>query len=62
MDNFYSSIPPEQAQDIEQAARLMYELRSARDNLLAQLGAADTSQALECITRGDLPEHPSYEQ
>lgn len=62
MDNFYSNIPADQAQEIEQCARLMYELRGARDTLLAQLGAADAPQALACIVRGEMPEHPSYEQ
>jgi hypothetical protein len=62
MDNFYSNIPADQAQEIEQCARLMYELRGARDTLLAQLGAADAPQALDCIVGGEMPEHPSYEQ
>ncbi len=61
MDPIYSTIPPEDAMEIEQIARLMYEVRAARDEMLARLGAADAPQALDCIRRGELPEHPSYE-
>jgi hypothetical protein len=58
MDPFYSNIPREDAIEIEQLARLMYELRSARDEVLTRLGAAEAEQALACIRNGDLPEHP----
>ena len=36
MDPFYSDITPDDAIEIEQLAPLMYELRSARDKLLAE--------------------------
>ena len=62
MNNFYDNLDPDDAVDIEQCSRLMYEIRSARDGLLAQLGAGDAPQALACIKSGELPEHPSYEQ
>ena len=61
MGPFYSNIPPQDALEIEQLARLMYELRSARDEVLTRLGAAEAEQALACIRSGDLPEHPAYE-
>lgn len=61
MDPIYSTIPPEDALEIEQIARLMYEVRAARDETLARLGAADADQALACIRSGELPEHPAYE-
>jgi len=61
MDPIYSTMPPEDALEIEQIARLMYEVRTARDNLLAGLGAADPEQALARISKGELPEHPAYE-
>ena len=41
MDPFYTDIAPDDAIEIEQLARLMYDLRSARDKLLSELGAAD---------------------
>lgn len=61
MEPFYSNIPPQDALEIEQLARLMYEVRAARDDVLARLGAADPEQALACINKGELPEHPAYE-
>lgn len=61
MEPFYSNIPPQDALEIEQLARLMYELRSARDEVLTRLGAAEAEQALACIRNGDLLEHPAYE-
>lgn len=61
MDSFYRNVSADAALEIEQIAKLMYEVRAFRDNMLAQLGAADAEQALECIANGDLPEHPAYE-
>ena len=61
MDPFYSDVRPEDAIEIEQLARLMYEIRVSRDALLAQLGAASPEQALARIAAGELPEHPAYE-
>ena len=61
MDPFYSDISPGDAIEIEQLARLMYELRSARDKLLAEIGASDATDVLKRITSGELPEHPTYE-
>ncbi|GEC94588.1 MAG: hypothetical protein RLZZ220_2866 [Pseudomonadota bacterium] len=61
MDPFYSDISPDDAIEIEHLARLMYDLRSARDKLLVQLGASDAADVLKRITSGELPEHPSYE-
>ncbi|MBS0354514.1 MAG: hypothetical protein JSR83_11515 [Proteobacteria bacterium] len=61
MDNFYDKVPAEQALEIQRVSRLMYEVRAARDDMLARLGAADAEQALACIVDGQLPEHPGYE-
>ena len=46
MHVFYENLPPDDAAEIEQLSRLMYEIRSARDTRLAELGAADPEQAL----------------
>ena len=62
MHVFYENLPPDHAAEIEQLSRLMYEIRSARDMRLAELGAADAKSALARIAAGKLPEHPSYEQ
>lgn len=61
MDPIYSSLPPDDALEIEKLARLLYEVRSARDEVLARLGAANDVQALASIIGGDIPEHPGYE-
>lgn len=61
MHTFYDHLAPDDAIEIEHAARLMYEIRAGRDSLLAQLGASDAAQALARIADGQLPEHPSYE-
>ena len=63
MHTFYQNLTLDDAVEIEQISRLMYEIRSARDGLLAQLGVSgDADQALARIAGGELPEHPSYEQ
>ena len=62
MHVFYENLPPNDAAEIEQLSRLMYEIRSARDTRLAELGAADPEQALARLAAGELPEHPAYEQ
>lgn len=62
MDPFYTDISPDDAIEIEQLARLMYDLRSARDKLLSGLGAPDAADVLKRISSGELPEHPAYEQ
>ena len=61
MEPFYSNIPPQDALEIEQLARLMYELRSARDEVLTRLPTAATGQALAGLRHTDRPAHPAYE-
>lgn len=61
MDPIYGSLPPDDALEIEKLARLLYEVRSARDEVLARLGAANDVQALASIIGGNIPEHPGYE-
>lgn len=61
MDPIYGSLASDEAYEIEKLARLLYEVRSARDEVLARLGAADDVQALACIIAGDVSEHPGYE-
>jgi len=61
MHVFYENLATDDAIEIEQLSRLMYEIRVSRDALLAELGAGSPEQALACIVAGDLPEHPAYE-
>ena len=53
---------PDDALRSRNSARLLYEVRSARDEVLGSaLGAANDVQALASINGGDIPEHPGYE-
>lgn len=61
MDPIYGSLGPDDALEIEKLARLLYEVRSARDEVFARLGATDDAQALASIIGGNIPEHPGYE-
>jgi len=61
MHVFYENLSTDDAIEIEQLSRLLYEIRVSRDTLLAQLGAASPEQALARIAAGELPEHPAYE-
>lgn len=61
MDNFFNNVSFEAAQDIEQASRLIFELRENRLSLLRSLAVADETELLARISDGSLPEHPSYE-
>ncbi len=61
MESFYKNLAVEDAAEIERIARLMYDVRTARDEVLCRLGAADEAQALQCIVSGELSEHPNYE-
>lgn len=61
MDNFFRDLPHENAIEIEKLSRLMYELRSSRQQVLDTHGVADEAALLARITTGDLPEHPAYE-
>lgn len=62
MASFYDDIEPDDAQQLEQLARLIFELRENRDVILRTSGAADEIELLERIYNGTVPEHPSYEQ
>ena len=45
MHVFYENLSTDDAIEIEQLSRLLYEIRVSRDTLLAQLGAASPEQA-----------------
>ena len=61
MQNIYRNVPYEQVDQLEQASRLMFDLREIRQGLLARHGVEDTASLLERIRSGELPEHPAYQ-
>ncbi|MGE5471641.1 MAG: hypothetical protein ACM3X0_12650 [Bacteroidota bacterium] len=62
MDNFFRNVALEDAQNIEQAARLIFELRENRAALLMPYAVADEAALLVAIAAGQQPEHPTYER
>lgn len=62
MEEFFKHVPFDAALDIEQAAKAIYELREQRGAILSRLAVDDEATLLERLGRGDLPEHPGYEQ
>jgi len=61
MDNFFKNVAFENAQNIEQASRLIFELRENRNALLMPYSVADDSELLTMIVNGTVAEHPAYE-
>ncbi len=61
MPAFYDNLTPEEVETLDRLARLLLELRESRRQLLARHGAEDEAELLERIRRGELGEHPAYE-
>lgn len=61
MESFFKNIPYADAQQIEQASRLIYELRENRLARLRAYQAADEAELLARIKDGQLAEHPAYD-
>lgn len=61
MSNFFERLPIEEATQMEQLSRLMYELRENRNELLRRYEAGDEAILLEKIVSGAVPEHPAYD-
>jgi hypothetical protein len=61
MPNFYENLAPEDVETLDRLSRLLIELRESRLQLLARHGAEDEAELLERIRRGEVPEHPAYE-
>jgi hypothetical protein len=61
METFFKNVAYEDAENIEQASRLIFELRENRAALLQPYQVADDAELLARIKAGQLPEHPSYE-
>ena len=61
MPEFFESVPFETATEIEQLARLAYELRENGNTVLQFHGVVDEAALLQKIQRGEVAEHPAYE-
>ncbi|WP_296895657.1 hypothetical protein [Thiobacillus sp.] len=61
MPEFFESVAFETATEIEQLARLVYELRENRQAVLQFHEVADEAALLQKIQSGEVAEHPAYE-
>jgi hypothetical protein len=61
MPEFFESVPFETATEIEQLAKLGYELRENRLAVLQFHEVADEAALLQKIQAGAVAEHPAYE-
>jgi deferrochelatase/peroxidase EfeB len=61
MPEFFESVPFETATEIEQLAKLGYELRENRQAVLQFHEVADEAALLQKIQAGAVAEHPAYE-
>jgi hypothetical protein len=61
MNPIFDAIPPQEALELEQVARLIYESRENRRKVLDAVGARDEAELLVRIVSGEIDEHPGYE-
>jgi hypothetical protein len=61
MNPIYDTVPPQDALELEQVARLIFEWRENRRKVLNAVGASDEAELLARIARGDIDEHRAYE-
>ena len=59
--DFFEYVEFETATEIEQLARLAYELRENRSAILKLHGVEDEAALLEKIKAAEVAEHPAYE-
>lgn len=60
MNKFFDQMTVEEAEQVQNLTRLLYELRENRSSLLAQYSVKDEQALLKKITAGQLNEHPAY--
>ena len=61
MTKFFDNMTTEEAEQVQNLTRLLYEIRENHKNLLAQYSAEDEPALLQKITSGEVAEHPAYE-
>ncbi|ODU31355.1 MAG: hypothetical protein ABS93_01365 [Thiobacillus sp. SCN 62-729] len=61
MPEFFETVPFETATEIEQLARLVYELRENRQTILQFHQVAGEAALLQKVQAGEVAEHPAYE-
>lgn len=61
MAGFYDHLSPADVTTLDGLARLLIELRESRAALLARHGVDSEAALLEKIRRGEIAEHPAYE-
>ena len=61
MSDFFTSMGPEDAIQLEKLTRLIYELRENRETILRGYGIDDEAALLAQIEAGTIAEHPAYE-
>lgn len=61
MANFFDEMDFDDAELMEQLARVLFDLRVSRDTLLKQYDSANAAVLLEKIRSGAVPEHPAYD-
>jgi hypothetical protein len=60
MQNFYRNVAIDDVDQLEQASKLMFELRERRLGLLRPYGVDDAAALLELIRSGRVAAHPAY--
>ncbi len=61
MSGFYDGMSPDEAGNIEYSARLIFDLRENRDQLLNKYAVSDVDELRKKILAGEVGEHPAYE-
>ena len=61
MDNFFEDLEYDEATELDQLSKLIYELRENRNAVLKPYGAEDEAALLQKIQAGSVDEHPAYE-
>jgi len=61
MADFFENLEYDEAMELQQLSRLIYELRENRNAALKSYGAEDEAALLQKIESGAVDEHPAYE-